>query len=209
MLNTISPQWQQAFLLGWESFRQGSIPIGAVIADENGSIISCGRNRVCENSQPNSKTAHAEVEAINTLDLKRYPDLKRYTLYACMEPCPMCMGTAVMSNLRRLKIAAHDGYCGAVHYCNDDPYIASKDIQAEFEGGLLETVQLVMQTYFELRMQGASNAVVDSFRRSSPVAVAIAERMYEERYLDKCAENGTAFSEIFNTIAESYKKAVD
>ena len=40
-----------------------------------------------------------------------------------------------MSNFRKLLIAAKDGYCGAVHYCDDDSYVRSKNIEAVFELG--------------------------------------------------------------------------
>jgi tRNA(Arg) A34 adenosine deaminase TadA len=98
----IEKPWQIAFEQGWVSLLKGSIPIGSVIADENMNIISIGRNRLYELGVKNPKIAHAETEAIQNLDISEFPDVKAYTLYACMEPCPMCMGTIVMSNLRKL-----------------------------------------------------------------------------------------------------------
>ena len=47
---------------GWEAFKNGSIPIGAVITDEIGNIISTGRNRIYEIDTLNTKIAHAETE---------------------------------------------------------------------------------------------------------------------------------------------------
>jgi tRNA(Arg) A34 adenosine deaminase TadA len=44
MWTSISRAWQIAFEQGWEAFQNGSIPIGAAIADENGNVISFGRN---------------------------------------------------------------------------------------------------------------------------------------------------------------------
>ena len=99
---------------GWEAFKNGSIPIGAVITDENGNIISTGRNRIYEHGALNPKIAHAETECLSKLDLSKYPDVKKYTLFTCMEPCPMCFGTFVMSNFRKLRIAAKDSYGGVV-----------------------------------------------------------------------------------------------
>ncbi len=98
MWNDLSKAWQTAFSAGWESFKNGSVPIGAVICDENGGIICTGRNRMNEITNGNSKIAHAETDCLLQLDTRKYPDLRSYTLYACMEPCPMCMGTIVMSN---------------------------------------------------------------------------------------------------------------
>ena len=104
MYKNIERPWQIAFEQGWEALVNGSIPIGAVITDEHGKIISKGRNRLFESSTKNPKVAHAETEAIRNLDVSKYPNTYDYTLFACMEPCPMCMGTIVMSNLRKLPL---------------------------------------------------------------------------------------------------------
>ena len=201
MWNDLSKAWQTAFSAGWESFKNGSIPIGAVICDENGEIICTGRNRVNEITNGNSKIAHAETDCLLQLDTHKYPDLESYTLYACMEPCPMCMGTIVMSNFRKLRIAAKDGHCGAVHYCEDDSYVRSKNIETVFELGDLQLVQLTMQTYFELKKNsGAANSVVERFAADCPNAVNIARTLYADRTLDTYAGNNTDFGEIFDSI---------
>ena len=114
----------------------------------------------------------------------------------------MCMGTFVMSNLRRLKIAARDSYCGAVKYCRDDPYIASKKIQVGFEPGILETVQLVMQVYFELkRNNGIKNHVTLIFEKDNPAAVRIANEFYANNLPDMHAAGKLPFGELFDEIA--------
>ena len=203
MYKNIERPWQIAFEQGWEALVNGSIPIGAVITDEHGKIISKGRNRLFESSTKNPKVAHAETEAIRNLDVSKYPNTYDYTLFACMEPCPMCMGTIVMSNLRKLRVAARDSYCGAVHYCRDDPYIASKNMQVSFESGILETVQLTLQTYFELKLRnGAMNPVTEIFEKDNTAAVKIAKSFYVDRFIENCIVSGAAFDKVFNQIAE-------
>lgn len=59
MWNEIAEPWKMAFLQGWEAFKNGSIPIGAAIIDENGYVISVGRNRLYEHGTLNPKIAHA------------------------------------------------------------------------------------------------------------------------------------------------------
>lgn len=113
----------------------------------------------------------------------------------------MCMGTFVMSNLRKLRVAARDSYCGAVHYCNDDPYIASKKITVDFELGILETVQLAMQTYFELRLRnGEINHIINIFEKDNPEAVKIAKSLYAEKRLDRHTADKTPFNCVFDEI---------
>jgi tRNA(adenine34) deaminase len=205
MWASVEEPWKAAFEQGWEAFAHGSIPIGACITDGNGKIISVGRNHVFEGVYVNPRIAHAEIEAMQNLDTHKYPDVQNYTLYACMEPCPMCLGTIVMSDIRTLRIAAKDSYCGAVHFCHEDPYIASKNMQVSFEYGLLETVQLVMQTYFELKLRnGNMNVVTKAFEKSNPKAVRIAKSYYEKLYFDTCLLKAYAFGNVFNEIANDY-----
>ena len=205
MWDTISKAWQTAFELAWEAFINSSIPIGAVIVDENNDIISSGRNRLYEKDILHPKIAHAEMEALQKLDFAKYPGYT-YTLYTTMEPCPMCFGTIVMSNIRTLRIAARDGYCGALHLREKDQYIASKNIKATFEHGVLETVQLAMQTYFELKARnGEMNRVTSVFERDNSIAVEIAKSLYSEKLLDRYVENKTPFSELFNEIIKRSK----
>lgn len=202
--NNIEKPWQVSFEQGWQAFKKGSIPIGAVIVDDKNNIISVGRNKIYEKLTPNSKIAHAEMECLLNLDTIKYPNVREYTLFTCMEPCPMCFGTIIMSNIRNIKIASKDSYCGAVHFCNDDSYIASKNMQISFERGILETVQLVLQTYFILRsLNGEANKIVELFQKDNPIAVKIAEQFYKDRYLDDCSQRGTDISEVFNEIVTS------
>jgi len=201
MWEEIEKPWKIAFMQGWEAFKNGSIPIGAVIADENGNIISKGRNRIYEYDTLNPKIAHAETECLSKLDLSKYPDVKQYTLYTCMEPCMMCFGTIVMSNFLRLKIAAKDSYCGAAHYSEIDPYIKSKNMQIEFELGILQVVQLTLQSYFEIKAcNGDINHIVELFSQDSPKAVEIAKAFYKEKYLDYCVQKNVEFNNVFNSI---------
>lgn len=204
MWNDISFIWQTAFLEGWEAFKKGSVPIGAAICDDNGRIICTGRNRCGELTEGNRRTAHAETDCLNRLDTQKHPDFRSYNLYACMEPCPMCMGTLVMSGLRNLRSAARDGYCGAVHYRDMSRYINSKNIAAVFEGGDLELVQLTMQTYYELgrvNESKSSSMVIECFSADCPRALTIARNLYDRKLLDDYADKNADFGEVFDMIA--------
>ena len=76
-----------------KALEAGEVPIGAVIADENGNIIGRGFNR--RNTAKNP-LCHAEIDAINEAaavigDWR----IEGCTLYVTIEPCPMCAGAAV------------------------------------------------------------------------------------------------------------------
>ena len=73
-------------------------PFGAVIVDREGNIISCGNNKVIINNDP---TAHAEVVAIrNACQRLNTYDLSNYIMYTTCEPCPMCLGAIIWSNIK-------------------------------------------------------------------------------------------------------------
>ena len=46
MWKDLTREWQMTFELTWEAFKRGSIPIGAMIFDEDGNILSAGRNHM-------------------------------------------------------------------------------------------------------------------------------------------------------------------
>lgn len=201
MWKDLSVQWQTAFLEAWDAFKAGSIPIGAVIADEKGNIIIKEHNRAAENETLNRHISHAEANALRSLDTSMY-NPKTLTLYATMEPCPMCMGTAVMSNIKHLRYAARDTYCGAVHIKDNDPYIMGQHLDYALVGGDMEFVQLTIQSYHELGYisRGASDKVLNCFRSIDEKAVALAEKLYDEKKLDLFSEKEMDFSEVYDFI---------
>lgn len=201
MWNDISKQWQTAFQEAWEAFCTGSIPIGAAVFDEKGGLILKDHNRTQLPETINRRIAHAEANILRQLDTSRF-DPKKLTLYTTMEPCPMCMGTAAVSNIRHLRSAAHDPHCGMIHLIESEPYFIGKALDYTFECGDPELVQLTLQSYYELRCieAGASRCVLDSFSEQCPEAAEISERLYKNKVLDRFAEEGTAFGVVFDYI---------
>ena len=185
MWSTLSPQWQCVFEQAVRAFREGNIPIGAALFDENGGLVAADRNRINNDSRTkgikglNSRLSHAEINVLRLLDTSEY-DPDSLTLYTTMEPCPMCMGTALMSNIRHIRYAALDPYCGMTHLAQSEPYYMSKQIDCCHEGGEAEQFQLAMQCITELRRlsDGKSDVVYRQFKSYAPKAAAAAERLY-------------------------------
>ena len=90
---------------------EGEVPIGAVVVAE-GRVVGRGRNA---RERLNDPTAHAEIlalqEASRTLGRWR---LAGATLYATLEPCPMCAGALVNARIDRLVYGVADPKAGAV-----------------------------------------------------------------------------------------------
>ncbi len=99
---------------------KGDIPVGAVVVHEN-KVIARAHNQVELLSDP---TAHAEMIAITqAADYFRqssaggggfHPNLlTATTLYATLEPCPMCAGALVLARVGKLVYATRDPKAGA------------------------------------------------------------------------------------------------
>jgi len=103
---------QQAITLVQEVKSSGDVPVGALIVNEAGEILSSGKN---EREKDNDPTAHAEILAIRKACEKigswRLDDL---TLIVTLEPCVMCAGAILQSRLKRLVFGAFDQKAGAV-----------------------------------------------------------------------------------------------
>jgi tRNA(adenine34) deaminase len=103
---------QQAIAIAQEVKSSGDVPVGALIVNEAGEVLSSGKN---EREKDNDPTAHAEIVAIRKASEKlgrwRLDDL---TLVVTLEPCVMCAGAILQSRLKRLVFGAFDQKAGAV-----------------------------------------------------------------------------------------------
>jgi tRNA(adenine34) deaminase len=87
------------------AFDEGSTPVGCVITDSRGEVVSVDRNRMAPLQDP---SAHAEVVAIRTAGTPLLPNPtgERHRLYTSGEPCLMCVGLVLLSPIDTLVWAA-------------------------------------------------------------------------------------------------------
>ena len=87
------------------------VPVGAVVLDPAGTIISRAHNRREADSDP---TAHAEIVAIRAA-AREAGDwrLAGCTLVVTLEPCTMCAGAVTAARIERLVYGAPDPGAGA------------------------------------------------------------------------------------------------
>ena len=131
------------------AFSEQEVPVGAVVV-RDGHLIGRGRNRREALADP---THHAEVEAIR--EAARAVGswrLEGATLYATVEPCPMCAGAAVNARIARIVFGCADpkaGYCGTL---GNIPQDARLNHRCAVEGGLLaEECGELMKLFFQAR----------------------------------------------------------
>jgi tRNA(adenine34) deaminase len=135
----------------------GEVPVGAVVV-LGGEIIGRAHNAPIALADP---TAHAEVLALREATRKRANyRLPGATLYATVEPCPMCCGAALQARVGRVVYGAVDPKAGAVeslYRLLDDPRLNHR---VATRGGVLarEAAEL-LTTFFAARRSSASSLV--------------------------------------------------
>ena len=126
---------KEALKLAKQAEKQGEVPVGAVIVQNNKLIAQAfNQKEILQKA-----SAHAEIlaieEASSTLKSWRLSDC---TIYVTLEPCPMCAGALVAARLKRLVYACKDPKAGAVHslyQITEDPRL---NHQMEIQAGILE-----------------------------------------------------------------------
>lgn len=211
MWNKLSNSWKRSFELAWESYKRGTIPIGAVITDSNDKIVSEGRNRIFdkESSNPLAGTflAHAEMTSMLPLKSKEHPDIRSYTLYTTMEPCPMCFGAIVMMNIRNIKYASRDAFAGATLLNDKSDYIKDKNISIKKADDDLEAFQLIIQTAYECeRNHTRVEELIGSWAKVDKCAIELGKQLYNDQYFNKAKANNFNIGHIYNEIIPRYMK---
>ncbi len=103
---------RQALDIARSALASNDVPIGALVLNSNGEVISTGANR---REVDNDPSAHAEVVAMREAGRK----LNNWRLDGCtvvvtLEPCAMCAGAIAQSRVKTLIFGAWDKKAGAV-----------------------------------------------------------------------------------------------
>jgi cytosine deaminase len=89
-----------------KSYREGGLPIGAVMVEE-GAVIAAGHNRRVQDRDP---IAHGEMDCFRVAGRRiRYDTV---TLYTTLSPCMMCAGTVVQFGVKRVVIGEARNFPG-------------------------------------------------------------------------------------------------
>jgi tRNA(adenine34) deaminase len=111
-----TPQQFEAFMqLALDEARraldENAVPVGAIIV-RAGEVIAAGHN---ERERLRDPTAHAELLAIaRAAKALASWRLEGCTLYATLEPCPMCAGAILQARIPIVVYGAADPKAGAV-----------------------------------------------------------------------------------------------
>lgn len=213
MWETLSIPWQAALEMAWEAYCSGTIPIGAVIADADGNVVSRGRNRIMDKTAPDDQVcsnemAHAELNALLSLKLNRDEcKAKGAALYSSMEPCPLCMGALYMSDVKSAYFAARDPYAGSSNLLGTTPYLSRKPFKIfPPADSVLENAITALHTEYALHRHGEGileSQFFDKTRAILPYGVEKGAALYRSGELRKKQTEGLTASQAFNWLIHS------
>lgn len=180
--------WRECFSQAWEAFQEGSRPIGAVVVNDIGEVISTGKsstlNKLSNSVIYHNELAHAEVNALLKLDNRVHKIVTGYTLYSTLEPCPLCFGAFYMSGIRHLKYPAKDRYGGSTNLKDTTPYLSRKPIKIEGPFPALEQLAIVINVYFDDMFHYCKkNPVHEGMLEDYPEAVNLAKEWVKQEKL--------------------------
>lgn len=137
-----------------EAAALGEVPIGAV-AVKDGEVIGLGFNRKESDQDP---TAHAEMIALRQAAAhEKNWRLLGVTLYATVEPCPMCAGAMIQGRLERLVYGAPDTRFGADGTIVDVLREPRFNHRVEITAGVLEEEAAALLQRFFRRLRAAED----------------------------------------------------
>jgi tRNA(adenine34) deaminase len=209
---TLSEPWRACVELAWEAYRAGSLPIGAVVADAEGRLLSSGRNRIHECTGPpdtvfGRKLAHAELNAL--LSLEGEEDLRACVLYTTTEPCPLCVGAARMADIGGLRYASREPWAGSAAMFETVPYLRRANLGLVGpENPRLETVLavLLVERYLRLEPKGLPS-FLDLYKEIMPSATRAAQNVHGSGLLQTMGADGASASEMVLALSSEILKS--
>jgi len=135
-----------------EAYRLAEVPVGAVLVDAAGEVLSRAHNMPITSIDP---TAHAEILAIRGAAIRvgnyRLPET---VMYVTLEPCVMCIGAMLHARIRRLVYGATDPRSGAAGTVLDLPGAGCFNHRIEITGGVLgDACAEILRRFFKERRE--------------------------------------------------------
>lgn len=170
-MRNVDGSWEVALGLAWEAMVAGTTPVGCVVLDRRGEIVTRGRGRrYVREAAPGqlsySHLAHAELNALAQLPpIQRYED---HVVLTTLEPCLLCVGAAVMATVGRVEYAGADPYGGSAHVQVENPHTARlmPSLIGPAEGALGVIGALLHYAFYTER--NPDGVVVSAYREAMP-----------------------------------------
>ena len=206
-MSALPPPWCAALEEAWTAYCEGSLPIGACIADASGTVLARGRNRLGEARRVDGvigghDLAHAEINALLSLRDTPRPDCYGWTVYTSVEPCPQCAGAVTMSGIRGLSYAAPDPWAGCADLLTTHPYMVRKGMRVERAPAVVVEVCLVLLVHALIdEGKPIMGEVVGSFAARHPAEVKRAKGLHEKGKLRGLRTRRAGLDEVLKALS--------
>jgi tRNA(adenine34) deaminase len=209
----LAPPWQACMEEAWKGFRTGSWPIGAVIVDSKGAIISRGHNLVADaagsHGLSGSLVAHAEVIALGGAK-HRFRAGRPWVLYSSLEPCPMCTGAIRMAMVKEVRIAARDPFAGGTALLSKTPFMRGHRVQLAGPHRVLEDLVLALMVVRAHTLTARAHwKSIDIFGRASPMGLRLGKILLRQKTLEKLGEEDAGIARVLDVLADMRKRYVE
>lgn len=146
MWNKLPSQWKKCFELAWKAFCIHHVPVGALITDHDGQILSMSYNG--ETSYLPARISHAEMNALLKLPKPIAQDI---VLYTSLEPCVMCFSALFMALIKNIRYSCRDPHAGGTILYNSTRYFSSRDMNVlQFNSIEYEFVNVILHMVYEM-----------------------------------------------------------
>ncbi len=113
MLNTDQKYMQLAYEQAEISYREGGVPVGAVMI-RGDEVVGRGYNRRVQDANP---VSHGETDCMKNAG--RRTDYGEVTMYTTLSPCMMCAGTIVQFGIRRVVVGEAKNFPGNLAFLGE------------------------------------------------------------------------------------------
>jgi tRNA(adenine34) deaminase len=211
--DSLSKPWQVSFELAWKAYCAGSVPVGAVVTDRGGEILSVGRNRIresfCEDEKQiyGNQLAHAELNALLATDFDVI-DPHTCVLYTTSEPCPLCVGAICMAGIKEVHYASRDVWSGSAELFEATGYLRRKQISLIGpQDPDFETILQAIVVEYALRYGFADTAAfLKAWENAASNAVRVGRLLHASGALSRMCNNGEPASAVLVALLEYHKE---
>jgi len=120
----------------------GEVLIGAIVVIDS-EIIARGRAR---HRSLKSRLRHAELNAMLEGGERLWNDYRRAILFTTVEPCPLCLGAAVMADIPHIIFGLRDKVMHSSYTVETNPYVR-RHIKSYYGGVLAEESAAIVAKY--------------------------------------------------------------
>ena len=202
----LSEPWQACLDEAWAAYCAGSVPIGAVVADCDGRILSRGRNRIFDRAPTEralwgTRLAHAEMNALAPLD-PREVNLEACVLYTTTEPCPMCTGAIRMCHIGEVRYASRDTMGGSVALLQATPFMQLRPCRLVApQRADLEALIIALHVELALRLATERALMLPrAWQAVSPAGVRLGTALFHSRRLQQWCADGMATPDLIAAL---------